>query len=297
VESPIGDIDADEALVRALLTDQHPDLDDLPLEVLAIGWDNALWCLGDELLVRLPRRWASAPLIENEQRWLAELAPLLSLPVPVPVRVGRPSGLFPWSWSVVPWLQGSPGDQATITDPVDASAKLGRFLRDLHKPAPRSVRRSAVRGGPLRDRASSVEERIEELSEEIDVEAIRRVWQWANGVPSWNKEPTWLHGDLHPANLLVTGGTLAAVIDFGDICAGDPATDLAAFWMLLPESVMAIFADEYGSIDRDLEARGLGWATFFGLMLLSIGLVDKPTYANVGRATLARATARYRELI
>jgi aminoglycoside phosphotransferase (APT) family kinase protein len=98
----------------------------------------------------------------------------------------------------------------------------------------------------------------------------------------------WLHGDLHPANLLIDDGCLAAVIDFGDICAGDPATDLAAGWMLLPPSAMGALADVYGSIDVDLERRTRGWAALFALMLLVIGLDDRPTYEPIGRSTLAR---------
>ena len=99
-----------------------------------------------------------------------------------------------------------------------------------------------------------------------------------------------MHGDLHPANTLVTDGTLAAVIDFGDLCGGDPATDLAGAWMMLPAAVMEIFNRAYGGVDADLERRSLGWAIIFGLILLEIGLRDRPTYGDVGRSTLDRVT-------
>ena len=255
---------------------QHPDLSGLALEHLDAGWDNTLWRLGGELLVRLPRRAQAALLVANEQRWLPTLAPLLPLPVPTPVRFGRPSVDYPWRWSIVPWLSGCPGDQSAISDPDDAARRLGHFLRALHQPAPPEAPANPYRGVPLAQRRSTFEDRLVELATEIDVVATRRVWDRACDAPQWPYPPTWLHGDLHPANTLVSHGTLVGILDFGDICAGDPATDLAAAMMLLPRSSDATFVDAYGEVGPDLEARSLGWALLFGLMLLSIGLDDRP---------------------
>jgi aminoglycoside phosphotransferase (APT) family kinase protein len=280
--------------VRRLIAEQHPDLSDLPLAHLDAGWDNILWRLGKELLVRLPRRERAAPLVVNEQRWLPSLAPILPLPVPVPVRVGRPSADYPWSWSIVPWLAGAPGDTTIISDPHDAAARLGSFLRALHQPAPPDAPLSLSRGVPLARRTTTLEDRLVEHANEIDVAATRRVWDRACSALPWQQPPMWLHGDLHPGNTLVSQGTLAGIVDFGDICAGDPATDLAAAVMMLPRSAGATFVSAYGGIDSDLEARTLGWAVLFGLLLLSIGLDRRPTsghasYAPIGRTTLARA--------
>jgi aminoglycoside phosphotransferase (APT) family kinase protein len=296
--SPPAEIDIDEQLVRSLIADQHPDLSGLPLEYVHAGWDNALWRLGDELLVRLPRRAQAAPLVLNEQRWLPALAPLLPLPVPAPVRVGWPTTDYPWSWSIVAWLSGSPGDQTSISNSGDAAQRLGHFLQALHRPAPFDAPLNPYRGVPLVQRSATLDDRLVELAGEIDVDATRRVWDRACAAPPWPHSPTWLHGDLHPANTLIADGTLVGVLDFGDIGAGDPATDLAAAVMLLPRSADATFVRSYGGVDPDLEARCLGWAVLFGLMLLSIGLDSRPTsghptYAPIGRSTLARAIERH----
>jgi aminoglycoside phosphotransferase (APT) family kinase protein len=291
----------DEPLVRSLVAGQHPDLSDLSLGHLDAGWDNTLWRLGDELLVRLPRRAQAAPLVAKEQRWLPTLAPLLPLPVPAPVRTGRPSTDYPWRWSIVPWLSGIPGDRSTISDPDDAARSLGCFLRALHQPAPPDAPLNPYRGVPLARRSSTFEDRMVELATEVDVVATRRVWDRACAAPPWPGPPTWLHGDLHPANTLISQGTLAGILDFGDICAGDPATDLAAAIMLLPRSTDATFVDAYGGVDRGTEARSLGWAALFGLMLVSIGLDNRPTsahptYEPIGRSTLVRAIERDAEV-
>ena len=285
---PAAEVDLDEPELRALLTEQHPDLAGLPLTRLDEGWDNVLWRLGPGLLVRAPRRQAAASLAVNEQRWLPELAPRLPLPVPVPVRVGRPGAAFPWSWSVVRWLPGTPGDRAQLGQPEESARRLGLFLRSLHQAAPVDAPRNPYRGLPLVQRAPLFEARFAELGSSIDRSATRRVWDRALAARQWTESPVWLHGDLHPANVLVELGTLSAVIDFGDMCAGDPATDLAGAWMLLPATAIPAFAEAYGGIDSELERRTLGWAVLFALMLISIGHGGRPSYQRVGESTLAR---------
>ncbi len=294
--NPAAEVDVDEQLVRALLAEQHPDLADLPLRELSAGWDNVLWRLGDDLLVRLPRRQVSVQLTLNEQRWLPLVAASLPLPVPAPVRVGVPSNRYPWPWSVVPWLDGRPGDRAEITQLDDAAGRLGGFFRALHRAAPPDAPRNPFRGVPLAERAAMFADRLKSLEGEVDVNAARTVWDRAVAAKPFGGPPVWLHGDAHPANVLVAGGTVVAVVDFGDMCAGDPATDLAAAWMLLPSASVPAFFAAYGGIDADLERRALGWAVLFGLMLLAIGLDSTPgsghpTYEPIGRATLARAVA------
>ena len=70
----------------------------------------------------------------------------------------------------------------------------------------------------------------------------------------------WLHGDIHPLNLLVHDGELSAVIDFGDLTAGDPATDLMPAWLLFDGAARARFLDLAADDDADLRRRGRGWA-------------------------------------
>ncbi len=255
VEWPAAEVEIDEPLVRSLLDDQHPDLAMLELAPVEHGFDNALWRLGEELLVRLPRREIAAPILIHEQRWLPLLAPRLSLPVPAPVRTGRPSGAYPWCWSIVPWLSGIPGDRAPLLHPDETGRRLGRFLRELHLPAPPGAPANPWRGGPLESRTDTFEERVTSLRGVIDVAVVRRTWDRAVGTDRWGGPPLWLHGDLHPANILIERGTIAAVIDFGDLCAGDPAGDLAGGWMLLPSETMTTFQDAYGGVDEALAQR------------------------------------------
>jgi aminoglycoside phosphotransferase (APT) family kinase protein len=237
---PPAEVSIDLPLVRNLLREQHADLASLALVDIGEGWDNCVFRLGEDLAVRIPRRAASAALIEHEQRWLPQLSTRLPLPIPVPVRIGRPGCGFPWAWSVVPWLPGQSA-QFAPSDPTLTAVTLGHFLQRLHHPAPEDAPHNPWRGVPLADRNQLFRKHLEQLDGVVDQDAVLRLWDRALSTPSWSGPLLWIHGDLHPGNLLVAGGRLSAVIDFGDLAAGDPATDLSVMWMLLPSAARSAF--------------------------------------------------------
>lgn len=286
---PDAEVDIDEEVVRSLLAEQAPSLAGLALTWAGAGWDNVMWRLGDRLAVRMPRRESAAHLAVKEQRWVREVGEALPLAVPLPVYAGHPGRGYPWHWSVVKWLDGEPADQATITSPLAAAALLGGFLRCLHRRAPLDAPANAFRGVPLATRSDVLDARLGVLEGRVDASAIRRCWASALDARAHEDPPVWLHGDLHPANLIVSGGTLAGVIDFGDLCAGDPATDVAVAHMVLPLRAAPTFWEAYGAWEEHLARRSLGWALLFGLMLMEIGIDGPPSYCRVGRSTLDRA--------
>lgn len=283
---PAAEVDVDLPLVRDLLAEQRPDLADRPLALLAEGWDNVLVAVGDDLVARLPRRTAAAALVDHEQRWLPELAPRLPLPVPVPVHLGAPTATYPWAWSIVPWVPGRSALDEPPADPEAAAEALGAFLAALHRPAPADAPPNPYRGVPLAERAETDGERLDRLAGVVDAPALRAVWDDALAVPGWEGPPVWLHGDLHPGNLVVDAGRLAAVIDFGDITSGDPATDLAVAWGLLPPPARRVLrrAAGYGDDDRTW-ARARGWALVLGVAYLAHS-ADAPAYGTLGHRML-----------
>ena len=284
---PPAEFPIDEELVHRLLAAQHPDLANLPIRAVGEGWDNAIFRLGDELAVRLPRRAAAASLILREQQWLPSLAKQLTLPTPSPCRVGEPAFGYPWSWSVVPWLRGQTANQS---QPAPAQAvSFGKFLRSLHVRAPSDAPVSLVRGVPLPSRAASVLERMNRLERQTDVitPCIRRVWTSGLESPP-DGAPTWLHADLHPRNVLVDQGVITGIIDWGDLCSGDCATDLASVWMLFSEPVARReFWKAYGDVSEPTFRRAMAWAVLFGVVFLDTGLANDPGQEAIGRRILA----------
>jgi aminoglycoside phosphotransferase (APT) family kinase protein len=203
---PAAEVDVFADLVRRLLAAQHVDLAGLPVEVIASGWDNAMYRVGDVLVARLPRRALAARLLVHEQRWLPVLAPRLPLPVPAPVRAGQPGLGYPWPWSIVPFLPGQVASRNPPADPRGAAVSLGRFLAALHAPAAPDAPLNLVRGVPLAHRSEAVTQNLSILGALVDRRAVMRRWEAALAAPLWDGPPVWLHGDLHPANILVHRG-------------------------------------------------------------------------------------------
>ena len=291
--TPAAETTINRDLVHALLVDQVPELADRPVEFESSGWDNEIHRIGTDLAIRLPRRSAAATLVENEQRWLAEIAPELPLPIPVPVHCGQAALGYPWSWSIVPWLPGIPLVHSPRLDSDHAVDDLARFLNALHRPAPPDAPHNPVRGVPLPDRDSSVRAHARS-ADGIDTTAALALWDELVDTPEWGEEPLWLHGDLHPLNILVRGGRLSAVIDWGDITAGDPATDLAIAWMVFDD-------DDRGRFRRALELNGhsvgvhtwnraRAWALSLGLAYVAHS-AGAPTMRRMGTTTLDRVLA------
>ena len=289
VGTPPAEVVIDEPLLRALLREQHPDLAHLPGVPVDAGWDNVMVRLGESLCLRLPRRAVGAELIVKEQTWLPTLSKVLTLPVPVPLRVGVPGCGYPWCWSIVPWLAGACAD---LSPPAAGEAiRVAEFLRSLHVPAPARAPTNPVRGVPLSQRASQVAARMERLARR-SVPALTpevyRIWEDALAAPI-DVESTWIHGDLHPRNVLVDAGAITGVIDWGDMAVGDRATDLASIWMLFadPEARSCALSAS-GSMTDATYRRTKGWAVLFGVTLLDSGLVDHPQHAAIGELTLRR---------
>jgi len=285
METPASEVVINETLVRALLKKQHPDLAHLELRYLTEGWDNKVYQLGEHYLVRLPRRQQALAYLLREQEWLPLLAPHLPIPTPAPLRLGKAQGEYPWPWSITPWFPGRAAVEALPK--AEEAPRLAHFLQALHQPAPDNAPYNPPRGCPLHEHAYLTEARIERfLSNGLLSNRISKVWEEALLAVDDQAPKYLIHGDLHPKNIIIHEGKFAAIIDWGDMTAGDPATDLASFWMLFSDpqarqAGLALYAPHPA-----LLARARGWAVFFGALLLDIGLGGDPAFEQVGRFTL-----------
>lgn len=282
------EVDTDPSLVRRMLAAQFPQWAELRIEpVPSAGTDNALYRLGDDMVVRMPRMPWAAGQVDKEQRWLPVLAPRLPLAVPVPLAKGLPAEGYPWSWSVYRWLEGVEGTVETFTDPCQAAADLAEFVAALQRidPAggPAPGKHNVFRGVPLAHRDSITRTAIASLHGTFDCDALSAAWEADLRAPPLRDAPVWIHGDLKPGNLLAVRGQLTAVIDFGCLAVGDPACELSGAWLLFSAKEREVFRTALG-VDDATWARGRGWA-------LSIGLVALPYYRDKN-AVLAEISRR-----
>lgn len=269
--TPPAEVEVDEALVDALVRRQFPLLAG-PVRIVAHGWDNVVARLGDDLCVRLPRRALAAPLVQHEATWLPRLGPTLPVDVPMPVAVGEPGETYPWTWTICPWFSGRPSTDIPVRDRHVVGTQLGAFVAALHVPAPAAAPVSPWRGIALVDLESTVLERLARLPPAAAA-TLGAAWRRCADAEPHTGPPLWLHGDLHPLNLLVRtdAPSLRAVIDWGDLCQGDPATDLAAAWLACDEGGRAAFraaAAGRHPPDDPVWTRALGWAVALGALFL-----------------------------
>jgi aminoglycoside phosphotransferase (APT) family kinase protein len=270
VDIPHADLTVDADLAARLVAAQFPGLA-APVELVAQGWDNALFRLGERSAIRIPRRAVAATLIEHEQRWLPVLQRLVALPLPVPLGAGRPSDEFPFAWSIIPWVDGVGGAHAAPADRDAYAAQLAEFLAALHAPAPAAAPHNPVRGVPLATRSAAIHARLDTLAgrlDDADVARLRELWDAGVAATRYSGPSVWLHGDPHPGNVVVAErGGLATVVDFGDVTAGDPATDLAAAWLHFTRAGRAEFRARYSELqatDAATWVRARAWAVSIG---------------------------------
>jgi aminoglycoside phosphotransferase (APT) family kinase protein len=275
----------DEDLVRRLIAGQFPQWAGLAVERWPSGGTvNAMCRLGDDMVVRLPLVRGGAGDVTMEQEWLPRLAPHLPTRIPEVLGAGEPAQGYPWPWSVYRWLTGEHPEAGVLSEPVLLARDLAAFVAAMRRitlpDAPK-----AHRGGPVASLDAETRAAIKELrgipQEDVDCDAAVSVWEETLRASGWDGPPVWLHADLMPGNLLIDGGRLASVIDFGCAGTGDPACDLFPAWNLLPSDAREVFREEL-AVDDATWIRGRG-------RTLSQALIALPYYRRTNPAMARNA--------
>lgn len=296
-DRPAAEVDITTSLVHRLLLEQCPELAHLALEEVSEGWDNAMLRLGPDLAVRVPRRELAAQLVINEQRWLPTLAGWTEIDIPVPVHAGHATEYFPWAWSVVPWFEGVEVGMLPVAHRTTLAIDLARCVVALHRQAPPEAPVNPFRGVPLARRDTDIDTRLSNPAI-LRADEARAVWADALAAPLWAGPALWLHGDLHPFNLLArpleptsgasTPAALSALLDFGDLTSGDPACDLATAWLTFDAAGRRAFraeVDRLSGADEAAWRRARGWALVMATAMLAHS-DDDPRFAILGARAL-----------
>lgn len=287
------EVDINLDLVRHLVAEQFPHLSDLPVsEFNSTGTVNAIYRLGDELCVRLPRvqRWARA--LERECKWLPLLAPGLTLQVPEPVVKGLPTSEYPFCWAIFGWIEGQTYAPDRIDDERQAAADLAQFVAELRSRELPPIDDETPFGGrrPLAEQDAATRDWIAQSGDLIDGPAVTAAWQDAIKGPAWDGTYAWIHSDLLPPNLLVKDRRLRAVLDFGATGLGDPATDLNPAWSIFGQAGRTVFRDLVGA-DEDTWRRGRGIAISQAVGLVPYYVATNPAMSALGQRMLREIQA------
>ena len=289
------EIATDVILVRRLIAAQFPQWAHLPIRrVRSAGSDNALYRLGNEMVVRLPLRTGrTIESLDKEYEWLPRLGPLLPLAIPVPLARGMPAAGYPCGWAVYRWLAGETATIERLSHSGQTATALARFLTALRRidvtGGPPPGEHNFFRGVPLSERDSTVRRAIASLRGELDAGAVAAAWEAALRAPEWHGPPVWIHGDFCDGNLLADRGRLSGVVDWGGLAVGDPACDLMVAWSFLPAEARKLFRSVL-SVDDATWARARGWA-------LSVALIALPYYWTTNPVRVAYSWRRIGEVL
>lgn len=285
-----NELDIDAHLVHELLNNQCPQWSALSIEVVkSSGTDNALFRLGNEYILRLPRiEWvlgSNEITLNKEYEWLPKIATFLETPIAVPIFKGKSNNTYPWSWLISRWHEGQNPNFEQKNEYEQLTIDLARFLNDFHKiELPNGP--FSRRGMPLIEEDEETRKAIDALKDEIDISAAISLWEQVLKIPLWNKSPVWVHGDFLPGNILIQNNKLSAVLDFTDLGIGDPACDLIIAWSLLNSHSRKIFRDHLENIDNDTWERGCGWALSIALIMLAYYKHTNPVLAKLAKRIL-----------
>jgi aminoglycoside phosphotransferase (APT) family kinase protein len=277
---PPTEVPISRELVRTLLAEQHPELADRDIADPFEGFNMAVFRLGEDLAVRLPRHRASVQSLQSEIQWIRLLANRWTFPTQRIVHVGRPGAQYPWCWAVTSWLPG----ELAADRPLDAGAapELGRALAEIHQPAPADAPFNSEQSVRLAAREPVLRQVLPQLPAVgasrglvVDLDAAATLWRQAIAMPD-DATRVWIHADLHPFNVISLRGQFGGIIDWSDISGGDPAVDLGFLHLLLPAAAMATTFESYGGVDPATASRAR-----------AIGLVKAATLAVVHRDVVA----------
>lgn len=264
---------------------------DLCILYLKSGMDNANFKIGENYLLRVPLHNDSAKLIENEIKYLGILQNKLPISIPKPIDIIKSEKLLKFKSVVYPYYIGNTADKEQCSE--SSIFKLAKFLKELHSQSFNELPINQYRGVPLSYKENDVNNRIAYFrkTNKLINSSILKLWNNALDAKLCQTKCV-IHGDLHLKNIIVLNTNIEAIIDWGDINWGDPATDLSVLWMITKNNILRDKTLNCYGASSELIKRSVGWAVFFATVFLEIGESQRDVeYTHIGNMILENLNA------
>jgi aminoglycoside phosphotransferase (APT) family kinase protein len=274
-----GQLDININIAKDLIRGQFPEYDNLPVfEFDSTGTVNSIFRLGNDYCIRFPKLKEYEDSILKEYRVLPYLSKKLTIKIPLPIKLGRPNGLYPVHWGVYNWIKGEPYDNNKITNFQNIIPELANFVKELHginllEDAPKSGRR------PLLELDTITIGALNASKEEVDYRKAIKIWKYLVNTPVWNNKPVWIHADLLKPNILIKDDHIAAIIDFGGAGIGDPAFDIIPAWAVFDRKNRTTFRKEL-NVDDAIWYRACGYALHQAALIIPYYRKSNPLFVK-----------------
>lgn len=273
------DVPLDHILAESLIAEQLPEFKALPVRHLGSGWDNDAYLIGEDWVIRFPKRQEVVDWLEKEARLTRVLARHITVPVPVFEKWGEPTERFPLPFAGYRRIPGVAMDEAEWLDEDAVAADMGLMLTQMHGVPTPELAQTGLKPldeGP-EDWRRWIEQAADGCRDVLRGPLLASCEPYLDGRVSAPAPcplpPVAIHGDLDGEHLLADAraGRLSGVIDFADAALGDPAIDFSGLVLLRGESWVRKVLNHY---DRPLDEHYFDRLRFYARTFSLIYLGD-----------------------
>lgn len=253
---------------KAKIESAFPALGQIAIEHAGTGFDTTVYKVNNQFVFRFPRQEKGKHALENEHRILRELQ---KNKFQASYYIPEPMYYYPETDEDFPFAGFSyvPGHELAREKDTELlrhdAEKLAGFLRDLHEvPAEAVLLPDELARLSSQKRKPMLEEMLPELREVCEPKTLEMLESYLREIPDWQNPASthFVHGDLHPKNMIAERGKLTGIIDWGDAHFGHPASDLAVVFQAMPAADQPRFFEEYGQIDEETRKLAIFKAIF-----------------------------------
>lgn len=245
--------------VIQILNEQFHNISIESIEQIGEGFDNTVFILNKEILLRFPRREVAVTILKTEKKLLPFLKDYISFQTTIPFLFGRPSEKFTWPFLGYNFIKGKPPICLNREERINMIEPLANMLKQLHSIPLSTFSHLNLPGDGLKRldikyRKPQFIKYVEEAIKLNLIPAELKIKRYIENLQEVIPETplVLVHGDLHVKNIIVNNEyLLEGIIDWGDAHIGHRELDLSIVFSIIPSDKRECFYEIYGQISDE----------------------------------------------